>query len=115
MRLTRIRNTLSADAVRAGTDLECGSEYASLADAVKAGLIDEKEIDISLKRLLTARFELGEMDEQPAWAEIPTSVLNSKEHQALALRMARESLVLLQNKKQHPASEYPSESSRYGT
>ena len=88
----------SADAVRAGTDLECGSEYASLADAVKAGLIDEKEIDISLKRLLTARFELGEMDEQPAWAEIPTSVLNSKEHQALALRMARESLVLLQNK-----------------
>ena len=88
----------SADAVRAGTDLECGSEYASLADAVKAGLIDEKEIDISLKRLLTARFELGEMDEQPAWSEIPTSVLNSKEHQALALRMARESLVLLQNK-----------------
>ncbi len=51
-----------------------------------------------MKRLLTARFELGEMDEQPAWAEIPTSVLNSKEHQALALRMARESLVLLQNK-----------------
>ena len=50
----------SAGAVRAGTDLECGSEYASLADAVKAGLIDEKEIDISLKRLLTARFELGE-------------------------------------------------------
>ena len=66
---------------------------------VKPVLIDErKEIDISLKRLLTARFELGEMDEQPAWAEIPTSVLNSKEHQALALRMARESLVLLQNK-----------------
>lgn len=88
----------SAAAVRTGTDLECGSEYASLAEAVKAGLIDEKEIDISLKRLLTARFELGEMDEQPAWAEIPTSVLNSKEHQALALRMARESLVLLQNK-----------------
>lgn len=88
----------SAAAVRTGTDLECGSEYASLADAVKAGLIDEKEIDISLKRLLTARFELGEMDEQPAWLEIPASVLNSKEHQALALRMARESLVLLQNK-----------------
>lgn len=51
-----------------------------------------------MKRLLTARFELGEMDEQPAWSEIPASVLNSKEHQALALRMARESLVLLQNK-----------------
>lgn len=88
----------SAKAVLAGTDLECGTEYASLADAVKAGLIDENQIDRSLKRLLTARFELGEMDEQPAWAEIPASVLNSKEHQELALRMARESMVLLQNK-----------------
>lgn len=38
------------------------------------------------------------MDEQPAWAEIPASTLNSKEHQDLALHMARESLVLLQNK-----------------
>ena len=88
----------SAGAVLSGTDLECGGEYGSLADAVRAGLIDEKEIDVSLKRLLTARFELGEMDEQPAWAEIPASTLNSKEHQDLALRMARESLVLLQNK-----------------
>lgn len=88
----------SAGAVLSGTDLECGGEYGSLADAVKAGLIDEKQIDVSLKRLLTARFELGEMDEQPAWAEIPASTLNSKEHQDLALRMARESLVLLQNK-----------------
>lgn len=88
----------SAGAVLSGTDLECGGEYGSLADAVKAGLIDEKQIDVSLKRLLTARFELGEMDEQPAWAEIPASTLNSKKHQDLALRMARESLVLLQNK-----------------
>ena len=88
----------SAGAVLSGTDLECGGEYGSLADAVKAGLIDEKQIDVSLKRLLTARFELGEMDEQPVWAEIPASTLNSKEHQDLALRMARESLVLLQNK-----------------
>lgn len=88
----------SAKAVLTGTDLECGTEYASLVDAVKAGLIDENQIDRSLKRLLTARFELGEMDEQPAWAEIPASVLNSKEHQELALRMARESMVLLQNK-----------------
>lgn len=88
----------SASAVKSGTDLECGSEYASLSEAVKAGLIDEKQIDISLKRLLTARFELGEMDETPAWQEIPASVLNSKEHQELALRMARESLVLLQNR-----------------
>jgi len=62
-------------------------------------LIDEKQIDISLKRLMKARFELGEMDEpsQVSWAQIPYSVVDSKEHRELALRMARESLVLLQN------------------
>ena len=77
----------------------CGDSYASLPEAVKEGLIDEKQIDISLKRLMKARFELGEMDEpsQVSWAQIPYSVVDSKEHRELALRMARESLVLLQN------------------
>ena len=77
--------------------MECGDSYASLPEAVKEGLIDEKQIDISLKRLMKARFELGEMDEpsQVSWAQIPYSVVDSKEHRELALRMARESLVLL--------------------
>ena len=89
----------SAKAVLSGTDVECGDSYASLPEAVKEGLIDEKQIDISLKRLMKARFELGEMDEpsQVSWAQIPYSVVDSKEHRELALRMARESLVLLQN------------------
>lgn len=88
----------SAKAVLSGTDVECGDSYASLPEAVKEGLIDEKQIDISLKRLMKARFELGEMDEpsQVSWAQIPYSVVDSKEHRELALRMARESLVLLQ-------------------
>ena len=90
----------SAGAVLNGTDLECGNEYASLPKAIQDGLIDEKQIDISLKRLLKARFELGEMDARPAWAEIPASVVNSAKHQQLALQMARESIVLLQNKNQ---------------
>ena len=48
---------------------------------------------------MKARFELGEMDrpELVSWAQIPYSVVDSKEHRELALRMARESLVLLQN------------------
>ena len=89
----------SAKAVLSGTDIECGDSYGSLPEAVKEGLIDEKQIDISLKRLMKARFELGEMDEpsQVSWAQIPYSVVDSKEHRELALRMARESLVLLQN------------------
>ncbi len=88
----------SAKAVLMGTDLECGESYASLPQAVKEGLIDEKQIDVSLKRLMKARFELGEMDTNVSWTKIPYSVVNSEKHQELALRMARESLVLLQNK-----------------
>lgn len=89
----------SAKAVLTGTDVECGQSYASLPQAVAEGLIDEEKIDVSLKRLMKARFELGEMDrpELVSWAQIPYSVVDSKEHRELALRMARESLVLLQN------------------
>ncbi len=87
----------AANAVLNGTDLECGSDFRNLPEAVKTGLVDEKRIDDSLLRLLKARFELGEMDDKTVW-DIPYSVVNSKEHQALALRMAEESIVLLQNK-----------------
>lgn len=88
----------SAKAVHSGTDLECGESYGSLVDAVKEGLIEEETIDKSLKRLMTARFELGEMDEDVSWKEIPYSIVDCKEHKDLALKMAEESLVLLQNK-----------------
>jgi len=88
----------SAKAVRTGTDLECGSSYENLVSAVQEGLIDEATVDRSLKRLLKARFELGEMDEKTPWDELPYSIVDSKEHQDLALKMAQESMVLLQNK-----------------
>lgn len=88
----------TAKAVYSGTDLECGESYGSLVDAVKEGLINEVMIDRSLKRLMKARFELGEMDEDVSWKKIPYSVVDCERHKALALRMAEESLVLLQNK-----------------
>ena len=53
----------SAAAVLSGTDLECGSSYKALVESAKKGLISEKDIDVSVKRLLKARFELGEMDD----------------------------------------------------
>ena len=88
----------SATAVLTGTDLECGTAYRQLVQAVERGEIKESDIDVSVKRLLKARFELGEMDEHTPWDDLPTSLLNSKEHQQLALTMARQSMVLLQNK-----------------
>ena len=62
----------SASAVINGTDLECGVEYAHLEEAVKRGLITEERINTSLRRLLEARFALGEMDPDSivAWSKI---------------------------------------------
>ena len=89
----------SAKAVLAGTDVECGSEYRHLTEAVRRGDIQESDIDRSLRRLLIARFEVGDFDsdEVNAWSRIPESVVASKEHQALATEMALKSIVLLQN------------------
>lgn len=92
------QQTASAGAVLSGTDLECGDNYKSLPQAVKKGLIKEEQIDVSVKRLLKARFELGEMDEHVCWDSIPYSVVDSKEHKDLALEIARKSIVLLQNR-----------------
>ena len=90
----------SAAAVIAGTDLECGQVYHALNDAVKQGLITEEQIDKSLFRLLRARFQLGLMDDdqQVSWSSIPISVVECDEHKAMALEMARKSIVLLKNK-----------------
>lgn len=89
----------AADAVKAGCDLDCGGEYSALPNAVKQGLITEAEIDRSVKRLFTARMQLGMFDPpaQVAYAQIPPSVIDSPAHRQLALRTARESVVLLKN------------------
>ena len=90
----------SAKAVLAGTDVECGSEYKNLPAAVKRGDIKEADLDRSLRRLLIARFELGDFDsdELNAWTKIPERVVASKEHKMLAYQMGLKSIVLLQNK-----------------
>ena len=89
----------SADAVITGTDLECGSEYHALGEAVARGLIDEETISESVVRLMKARFELGLFDDdsEVAWARIPYSVVACEEHHRMALEMARKSMVLLHN------------------
>lgn len=87
-------------AVLSGTDLECGATYQSLLKGVQNGLIDESAIDKSVKRVLKARFELGEMDDpsKVSWTKIPFSVVASAAHDSLALKIARESMTLLLNK-----------------
>ena len=92
----------AAKGVLAGTDVECGFGYAfgKLPQAIEKGLLTEDEINKHIQRLLVGRFDLGEMDNDSlvSWSKIPMSVVDSKEHQELALKMAQESMTLLQNK-----------------
>jgi len=89
----------SAHAVRSGTDVECGSNYRRLPEAVRRGDILESDLDVSVRRLLKGRFELGEFDPDSLvpWTRIPVSCIASEKHQQLALEMGREQMVLLKN------------------
>lgn len=91
----------SALAVKSGCDLECGKVFAALKKAVEDKLISEEEINTAVKRLFTARFKLGmfDPDDKVKYAQIPYSVVDSKEHRELALDAARKSIVLLKNEK----------------
>jgi beta-glucosidase len=91
----------SAMAVKAGTDLNCGSVYAKhLLNAVNQRLLTEDEINVAVKRLIMARMKLGQFDppEMVKYSQIPLSVIDSKEHRSLALESAQKSMVLLENK-----------------
>lgn len=89
----------AANAVLSGTDVECGSAYRNLPEAVERGAIREEDIDVSVLRLLTDRFRLGEMDPDSlvSWNYIPEYLLACESHDRVALDMAHESIVLLKN------------------
>ena len=95
----------ASKAVLAGTDVECVWEnypFKTLPEAIERRLVREEDLDKSLMRILTGRFDLGEMDEDSIvpWAQIPPSILNNEKHRQLALDMARETMTLLQNRDQ---------------
>jgi beta-glucosidase len=94
--------------MKAGVDNECvdsyakaigNSDYAKYLDAVKLGLVSERDVDTSVKRLFTARFRLGLFDppQMVKYAQTAASAVDSEAHRQLALATARESMVLLKN------------------
>ena len=91
----------AADALKAGTDLECGSDYKNLAEAVKRGLITEADINVAVKRIFAARFKLGMFDpeEMVPYAQIPFFVNCSDYNNTLSRWAAQKSIVLLKNDK----------------
>ncbi len=96
-----VKTVAEADAlaVRAGCDLECGTDYAALATSVKEGLITEKEIDVAVRRNLKVRFDLGLFDppDRVPYTKIKMDVVESPAHLEQATQLAREGTVLLKN------------------
>ncbi|MEN3323190.1 glycoside hydrolase family 3 C-terminal domain-containing protein [Mariniflexile soesokkakense] len=101
-KLTNDAASASALALKAGCDLNCGSSYKFLNDAIKEGLISENDLDISLKRLFLARMKLGMLDGdlKTPYSETPFSVNDNSAHSNLSRKAAQESIVLLKNENQ---------------
>jgi beta-glucosidase len=98
----------AAAAIKTGLDNECADfftittddhDYKPFVDAVKQGLLTEADLDNSLRRLFTARMRLGmfDPDDKVPYAQTPESEIDSAPHRQLALKIARESMVLLKN------------------
>lgn len=85
--------------VKSGISLNCGGSYKALPEAIKKGLITEKEIDNQLAVLLQTRFKLGLFDPMGSnpYDAISDDVVNSKAHRELAKEVAQKGIVLLKN------------------
>ena len=89
-------------ALAAGIDVELPTGRCfgdPLRRAVERGDVDEALVDRALRRVLAQKVELGLLD--PDWAALPDGVddveLDTPESRGIALRLARESVVLLAN------------------
>ncbi|MBW3128148.1 glycoside hydrolase family 3 N-terminal domain-containing protein [Hymenobacter profundi] len=89
----------AALALERGVNLNCGSVYPSLPEAVQKGLTTEAKMDSSLAILLRTRFKLGLFDPQGSspYDKLGAETINSGKHRALAREAAQKSIVLLKN------------------
>lgn len=105
---TKTMAEAAAVALRTGVDNECAdffkpavgnTDYVKYLDAFQQGLLTEKDMDLALKRLFRARFLLGMFDPPQIvpYAGVPESEIDSAPHRELALKVARETMVLLKN------------------
>ncbi len=86
----------AAKALKAGCDINCGSTYLSILEALEKGLISEDDIRSACVRALRTRIRLGQL-EPTEFDDIPYSVISCKEHKDAALEVALKSAVLLKN------------------
>lgn len=86
----------------AGSDMDMES-YAyvkHLKEAVETGKVKIEVIDDAVKRILTVKYELGLFDDPYRYCDSlrEKQLINHPDHQAVALEMAKKSIVLLKNK-----------------
>jgi beta-glucosidase len=89
-----------ARALQAGVDMEMAfgdPAYAHLPEAVAAGLIDEKVLDASVRRVLTVKARMGLLDDPYVDEKDAQTVLADPAHRAVARTAAQRSAVLLRN------------------
>ncbi len=89
----------AAMALKNGCDLNCGCVYEELPVALEEGLIEEADLDRSLRRLLRTRFRLGMFDEseEDLKSMAECCEVAGPENAEQALEAARSSVVLLKN------------------
>lgn len=108
--MTRNKEKACKVAIDAGVDLSLWDEiYPYLDSAVEKGIVDEKEIDLALSRILEVKFKLGlfeinnkldlsnEVREKENLINKPYLKDEAKIRSELNTQIARESLVLLKN------------------
>ncbi|NBH06535.1 glycoside hydrolase family 3 C-terminal domain-containing protein [Amycolatopsis sp. SID8362] len=108
-----------AYALRAGTQLNCtGSEdtLANIQEAIKAGVLSEGVVDDALVHLFTMRMQTGEFDpaDRVGYTKITKDQIQSAAHQALATKVADNSLVLLKNEKVSGTPLLPADPAKLG-
>src|SRR3984957_10422254 len=86
-------------AFESGVDVELpfNQTYGTLVDQVKAGKISEASIDVSVTRMLRAKFLAGMFEDPYSNADAAEKLTTSPEHKALALKTAQELIILLKN------------------
>jgi len=86
-------------ALDAGVDLDLpgSANYRTLAEQVRSGLVQERDIDRSVGRILAVKFMLGLFDRPYADPALAQKINRCDTHRALALETARKAVILLKN------------------
>ena len=97
-RVAHDRQEAGVMALKAGVDADLGAlAFAPLVDAVKKGLVSEKEINHALANILRLKFEMGLFENPYVDVEKAQKQVRSDSNKNVALVTAREVITLLKN------------------